>query len=43
MPKCEYCNEPATEKRMVYDPDMQQTVEKDVCADCGLAIDEKIL
>ena len=40
MPNCEYCDNPATTKRRVYDADMDCSREIEVCLECSQYIDD---
>lgn len=41
--KCEYCDEPATQEKTIYDPDMKCNKEVSVCDDCAWAIEDGII
>ena len=40
---CEYCSEPSTTTRKIYEPDTASCVEVNVCFSCGIAIDDNLL
>ena len=40
MPICEYCDNPATEKRRVYSAEMDCSIEVEVCEECANYIDD---